>query len=864
MPKRCVLKALPLIAVAATVLGLATPAWAAPAPQAPRNPGKFLALSIDSVAPGTVTLTSDPWLTVTATVTNVGDRPVSSITARVQRAAPVGNSAGLRGALRLDQEQFTVAGPFEPQADRLSPGERKQFTLTIPLRSAAAPDEAKPTKSLRIDRTGVYPLLINVNGKPAYGKQAHLDDARFLLPVLGVPPDPNAPDPHSESAQAVPPPAAQRVATTILWPLADRPRRAPGQPGSLTDSVELTDDELAAELGKDGRLDGLLGALESATSANTDRDHKLADSVCLAVDPDLLETVVAMTRGYRVPVTAGKVDGPTKDGSGQTAATLWLGRLRTLAAGMCTVAMPYAQADLRTIAAVDDDPLSGHAVAAPADIVDTVLSTKSVRGLAVPSTGAIDDRTGAMLHKFDVSTVVVGDTAVRDDAVGDAPTTASPTPPEVVSLTIAAPAPAGISPVTARTETMRAATFDVTASSALGAVGERPSALPVTPAALRYDLGADSRQARLQDALGALSWRAVSPQAAPRSELLAPPPVWTPNAEEAGSLLTQLATLYRSGLAVPRRLTSLLAEPPAPSPFRAAPPASAPGKSGAGRQVDAEVPPVVADDIRRAAAPVDAMAGALVDTAQELTPDRFLSPLREDLLRAASLSRWQGADRVTAEAWARGLVATTAAADDALTRRETVLTPSGVYTLASAQSPLLLVARNGLPVAIRVLIDTDAPADMKITDVGEVQLPANGTRSLQLPTQVNATRDLTVTFSLSTPSGRELGAPTSVRVRSNAYGKSLTLITECAGALLVLLAGRRLWRRFRGRPDPADTGLDTGTRRRLNRYVRAKRRVRDAEEEQAELEQAMQKVGSATTRDREEDAPREDKEGEQR
>ncbi|WP_156746223.1 hypothetical protein, partial [Mycobacterium sp. 1423905.2] len=39
---------------------------------------------------------------------------------------------------------------------------------------------------------------------------------------------------------------------------------------------------------------------------------------------------------------------------------------------------------------------------------------------------------------------------------------------------------------------------------------------------------------------------------------------------------------------------------------------------------------------------------------------------------------------------------------------------------------------------------------------------------------------------------------------SNAYGKVLFAITLTAAAVLVTLAGRRLWHRFRGQPDPAD------------------------------------------------------------
>src|SRR5205823_757259 len=167
---------------------------------------------------------------------------------------------------------------------------------------------------------------------------------------------------------------------------------------------------------------------------------------------------------------------------------------------------------------------------------------------------------------------------------------------------------------------------------------------------------------------------------------------------------------------------------------------------------------------------------------------------------------------------------------DGLYRSVTVLPPGGVYTLASEQSPLLLVARNELPVATRIRFRIDAPAGADITDIGEQTLPAEGTRSFQIPTKVSDSRNLTIPISITTPDGIPLGNAASVRVRSNAYGSALAIITACAGALLFLLAGRRLWRRFRGKPDPADEGLDPGKRRRLNRYLRARKRVLQRQE----------------------------------
>ena len=140
-------------------------------------------MRIDRVTPEVVTTTSEPVVTVTGTVLNVGDRPVRDVMVRLEHAAAVTSSAGLRTNLTGNVDQFQPVADFITLAPELLRGQDVPFTLAYPLRSADPP-------SLAIDAPGVYPVLVNVNGTPDYGAPARLDDARFLLPVLGVPPDP--------------------------------------------------------------------------------------------------------------------------------------------------------------------------------------------------------------------------------------------------------------------------------------------------------------------------------------------------------------------------------------------------------------------------------------------------------------------------------------------------------------------------------------------------------------------------------------------------------------------------------------------------------------------------------------------------
>ncbi|MEV4124735.1 DUF6049 family protein [Nocardia sp. NPDC049707] len=873
-----------IIATVLTILGSATAVpvlLAQPVAAQPTTPNsssspKFLKLTLDSVNPSAVTTTSDPTLTVAGTVTNIGDRVVQDISVRIQRAAAVSTPSGLRSTLRLDQVNYDLTGPFEDIADRLSPGQRKQFTISIPLRSNGG------TASLDITKPGVYPLLMNVNGEPAYGTQARLDDARFLLPVLGVPaavdgssPIPAAPD--------------TPVATTLLWPLADRPRLVAGVTGPLNGKAELTDDELAASLGKGGRLDQLLGALESVLGTNqASRDRTLTSAVCVAIDPDLLITAQAMTKGYRVLASPSDPDGATRAGTGADQARTWLDRLRAVAASTCTVALPFAQVDVTALAAVNDPELSTRALNEPAEIVDSILATKSVRGVSIPDSGSIDDSAGMLLRGHGFGTAVLADTGtvplgtagtwtysqpittghagigsqssanqsssspplpetstpdvVRLAEIAPVPVTAEPipeprtsapptpsaigTPTTSTSAPTTSPAPASAQP-TPTDPALHAATFDIWSATALAAVGSNPPTPSFTPAHVRYDVTNDSRMARLQDALGAITWTALNPEPnRPRSLLLAPPQQWSANREEATAILKQVDLLLRNNLATARALPELVAESPDPQPYE---PDYLPQAAHDAVSESFLLP--VHDQARRI---TDLMRSLVEVPAAEPTPNQYLTPLRDDLLRVLTLSDRRSGDSAQPDTYAQRRLDQTTRTLDRLYGSVTVLPPGGVYTLASEQSPLLLVARNNLPVAIRVRFRIEAPAETKITDPGEETLPPTGSRSFQIPTEVTDSRNLVIPISLTTSDGVPLGNPTSVSVRSNAYGQTLAIITACAGILLLLLAGRRLWRRFRGQPDPADEGFDPGTRRRVNRYRRARRRV---------LQQEQQEVG---------------------
>ena len=359
---------------------LALPTTAAPAAAGEPGSAPFLQVRIDTVTPDLVTTTSEPTVTVTGTITNVGDRPVRDVVARLEHAAAVTSSSGLRTTLDGGTDQYQPVGEFTDVAAEIPRGQAVGFTFSYPLRADTAP-------SLGVDKPGVYPLLVNVNGTPDFGEAARLDDARFLLPVLGVPPDP-ANSSGDSVADVVAPDTAKPVAVTMLWPLADRPRLAPGVPGGTT-PVRLMNDDLAVSLAGGGRLDTLLSAAEFATSPAVDPDGQVARALCLAIDPDLLVTVNAMTAGYVVADSPDGLGTAAHPGNGQGAAAAWLDRLRALAKRMCVVPTPYAQADLGALQRVGDAGLAAAATTNSADIVDQILGIAATRGATVLGDGPL-------------------------------------------------------------------------------------------------------------------------------------------------------------------------------------------------------------------------------------------------------------------------------------------------------------------------------------------------------------------------------------------------------------------------------------------------------------------------------------------
>ena len=737
------------------------------------EPGEtpFLQIRIDRVTPDVVTTTSASVLTVSGVVLNVGDRPVRDVVLRMEHASAVTSSTQLRTDLAGGLDQYAPVADFISVAGEMQRGQSVPFTLSYPLRGGAEP-------SLQIDHPGVYPVLINVNGTPDYGAPARLDDTRFLLPVVGVP----ATDTGASSSAAdtlnsvVAPDTSNPVQMTMLWPLADRPRLAPGAPGGTT-PVRLLDDELATSLAPGGRLDTLLSAIDFATGPTVDPAGHLHAAVCLAVDPDLLVTVNAMTGGYVVNdgPDIGRAT-PTHPGAGQEAATGWLNRQRALAGRVCVAPTSYAQADLAALRRVGDAGLSAIATKGAGDIIDQILGVATTRGASLVADGPLTGPTVDLLSSQGQTVAIAATQVTAHDAATGAPESADLTPQRYTPRVVTAG-------------------FDPAVGAALAGAGTDPVAPSYLDPSLDIPVADDSPVARRQDALGAVLWRGLAPDIQPRSQILMPPLVWSLGPADAQAILTAVATAIHAGLAVARPLTAVIAAGNAvpPEPVQPLPEESL-------GNPDSRIEGGVLGAIAGVTGRLWGLTAALTtDERTGLTGVQYTAPLREDMLRALS----QSVPPETRNGLAQERLTRVARSVDDMFGAVTVVNPGGAYTLATERSPLPLALRNDLRVPIRVRLQVDAPPGMTVTDMGEIVLPP-GYLPLRVPIEVHFTQRVAVDVSLQTVGGLELGAPVRLSVHSNAYGKLLFFITLSAGAVLVLLAGRRLWHRFRGQPDRAD------------------------------------------------------------
>ncbi|MGH3518316.1 MAG: DUF6049 family protein [Haloechinothrix sp.] len=678
-----------------------------------------LELDVGSITPRLVEQDAET-LTVIGEVTNTGDRPIADIRARLQLGIRQQTAEGLAQTLTGATATDAQFSPFQLVVDELAPGESHPLRIEVGLRGGQG--------DFLLTDPGVYPLLININGQPEFGGTARLAAVNLLLPVLGSP----GSDDSAEPDRPTP--------VSMLWPIATAPSVMSAR---LDGTLVTANDELAAAMQPEGRLDALVSAAESARN-----NPEVFTSLCFAIDPELVSTAQAMTRGYRVRTASGSVAG-----DGAKVAARWLAELRELVAGHCVIALPYAGADVTALGNIS--PELTRAAIAGDDVLARVLEV-TPQTSAFWQPGALTDEVLAALTDADKSVLIAEPARLRsDEPIG-----------EPVDVLTSDGEPSG----------QRMVPTDQLVSMGFGTAAPPP------------DLGYSSTSAAqipalaTQDGVAALAFRTrFDDNASGAPVLIAPPRRWDAGAAELAGMLRTLGDFASRRMITPAPLPELLEEP-----------ASGSAPSAAGGTLSARLPGGVADEIQDIEAAIaDLRESISEDPARQVEPAELLRPVRNGLLRAASAA-WRptpGA-AVTATSDARDQL-------DALLGEVQVTEPGRTISLASGEAPLPVVIKNDLPVAITVRIRLFNTVGLRPEPGGQVSVPAKGSVTRHVPAEALRAGVFNVDVGLTTLGGTDLGTPARFRLASTQYGLITVIVTATAAGALLLLSGRRIYRRVR-------------------------------------------------------------------
>jgi hypothetical protein len=358
------LRAMALLTGAALLTGVLQTVGAggalATAPEAPAKAAsgsRTASLSLDTLTPR-IPAKGDT-VTVTGTVTNDGR---STITGPARIAVHVGsggplptrsalNSAATRVDYNSAQDGYEINGQTVDVPD-LPAGHSTPFSIKIPV------------SSLGLGASGVYMLGISLDGRDSAEPWDHvLGIKRTFLPWYA--------DGGSAKSSQI----------SYLWPLIDRPHIAASGDSDSQQSPLFLDDDLAQELKPGGRLGRMVDLARNL-------------QVTWVIDPDLLATVEAMTKPYRVAGPGGDTT-HTTPGTGSAVANAWLNSLKSAVAGAQVVALPFGDPDIASLAhqgkgVASNLRLLSTGTALGKTTVDNILGTRSTTDVAWPVDGAID------------------------------------------------------------------------------------------------------------------------------------------------------------------------------------------------------------------------------------------------------------------------------------------------------------------------------------------------------------------------------------------------------------------------------------------------------------------------------------------
>jgi hypothetical protein len=690
-------------------------------------------------------------LRVSGTVINRAAERFDDAQISLHLGPPVADRAALAKA-RSDTTPQPLANQPARLADGvLEPDARVPFTLTV------------PADALLTRGPGVYPMQVTIVGRTTEGLRdlGRADTFLPYVPVGGAGSDGAAGT--GGTAGGLP---AEPLPIAWMLPLTDRPRLA-GNGG-------VTDEELAASLAPGGRLNDLLAAATSLPAAT------------VVVDPALLRAVEILADDDHPGVGA---DRTTPGLPADPDARAWLARLKgAVAAGngrVDVVPLAFADADLEMLLHAGAGDLARQLLARGNGVVRDALDTRvgvgefDLPALAVPPAGRVDAAGAELLTGAGATHALLAPSALEAGA------------PEGGSIAVG---------------TDGAGTDGTGTGTGTGTTGAGAALTPVVPDVTLDGLlragptSASTPRAAEQAVLAELAQTYLSGGGGtavggrPAPVVLAPGNDWDPGGSWASRLTADTA---RYPWLRPVGLPEVVQDTGA--------------TAGRGAELSypedaraAELPATVLPPVTDTLAAVGGFAEAL-PAGQTVT-----RPVTETALSALSAA-WRGDPAASAER--------RASADRGLEqlRGSVRAVASPEITLTSRNGRLPVTLENNLPEAVDVtlrLTSLDRSRVQSDTSVSRVIQPG---QKVQVEVEVTATSAGTfpVRLVLLTPTGRPMGPPQQVLIRSTAAGVVAIGVTVAALGVLVLAVAvralRALLRRRRRSTAPGDAGRPVST-----------------------------------------------------
>lgn len=332
-------------------------------------------------------------LTIKGTVLNTGPEKITGahVGLRVGPALADRSSideAAERTGFRAGADPGEIDPAYAVKIDSLPSKVSQEFTLTIPV------------NKLELDKDGVYPLGVSLSG---------VTDSRPSEQVMGI---------KRTFLPWQPEAAAKRSQLTYAWPLISTTRVTAETGSDELQTPVFLDDSLADELRPGGRLEQMVALGKDLP-------------ITWVIDPDLLYTVDAMTKGYRVRSLGGK---PVQ-GKSKAIAEQWLSSLETAVQGKKVVALPFADPDLASLAHHGKDVSGTLGQLRPAtdkakQAVETVLHVPASTDFSWPVDGAIDPSIVNVATSAGAHNVLTrSDSLVESGALGYTPRPPGPSAP---------------------------------------------------------------------------------------------------------------------------------------------------------------------------------------------------------------------------------------------------------------------------------------------------------------------------------------------------------------------------------------------------------------------------------------------------